>query len=472
VSLFITTDTGGAGAGNVFPMNVEVDLFSISHADLGDGTHAGFGEDPPNNNLIQITYDRSDGGIPATRLDTLVNTNFGVNANGIDIIVIGAGANFTLLDGTMAAGNGVTLPVGDADNPTGSVLVIYDTSDNNGTGICVRKQGDGDGTYKLEEPSSVILYHELSHAFHLANGDPLSLSASGCTASPEENRAETDENDMRDQLGLPHRDATDHCGSAGCQSSSCCIVASVASGSIYSDAVNSLREVRDGILRGSEIGHDFFNHFYQDYYGFSPEVCRLMARSPELLNLIRVRFLAPLTVVLDLIRAHSIDRLDDEALGLRFAANLSKESELLNLTHSEIELARVLLAGAPLPDTDIPLVTELANLLGERAWSSTFVKWTLVEPIKMLVDALSWHRENVNLNEIGKRLGASFDQWSVQMPITPVWNTLSMYTLNEELEFLERTLLSTEESRRFFGKRLVAALPAEKAVVVSARWRM
>src|SRR5262249_46929984 len=161
--------------------------------------------------------DRSDSGVCAQRLDALVNTNFGVNANNIDVIIVPAGANFTLLDGSSTNGNGFTIPVGNPDNPTQSVLIVHDTSDNNGAGLCVRKQGDAAGTYALEEPPPVILYHELSHAFHLANGDPLATGDSGCTGSPEEQRAETDENDMRDQLGLPHRDVTDHCGSSGCQ---------------------------------------------------------------------------------------------------------------------------------------------------------------------------------------------------------------------------------------------------------------
>src|SRR5262249_4584637 len=132
MTLFIATDTAGAGAGNVFVANAEIDLFAISNADLGDATHAGYGENPPSNNLIQVTYDRSDPGVCAQRLDALVNTNFGVNANGVDVIVLPAGGNFTFLDGSSAAGNGGTFSVGDADNPTGSVLVIYDTSDNNG----------------------------------------------------------------------------------------------------------------------------------------------------------------------------------------------------------------------------------------------------------------------------------------------------------------------------------------------------
>jgi hypothetical protein len=468
VTLFIATDTAASGAGNVFPQNATVDLFSISHADLGDATHAGYGEAAPANNLVQVTYSRTDPGIPAVRLDSLVNTNFGVNANNIDIIIVAAGGNFTLLDGSVTAGNGFTFPVGNADNPTGSVLVIYDTSDNNGSGLCVRKQGDGSGTYSIEEPETVILYHELSHAFHLANGDPLSLSASGCTASPEENRAETDENDVRDQLGLPHRDPTDHCGNPGCQSS-CCIVASVATGSIYSEAVNSLRDVRDGVLRCSEVGYEFFNYLLEDYYGFSPEVCKLMARSPDLQELVRVRYVGTLTFALKLLRARGIEGLDGFELGAYFEAS-ANAAELSNLSMTQLELGRAILTGAAFPELTLALAPELASLLRERAAPSPYVRWALMDPITILIDALCWRIEGLAAPEIGRRIAERFDEWSVQMPVTPVWRKISKYALNEELEFLENTLLRTSSTRQRFAQRLIGILPPDKLNLVEERW--
>ncbi len=468
MTLFIATDTAGAGAGNVFPENATVDLFSISHADLGGGGHAGYGESAPNNNLVQVTYDRTDPGIPAQRLDALVNTNFAVNANNIDIIIVPCGGNFTLLDGTMMAGNGTSRPVGDPDNPTASVIVFYDTSDNNGSGLCARKQGDPAGTYSLETPSAVILYHELSHAFHTANGTSLALGDNGCTGSPEEQRAETDENDMRDQLGMPHRDPTDHCANAGCQSSSCCIVASVATGSAYSAEVNALREVRDGVLRHSEVGYDFFQHLHDDYYGFSPEVCRLMAHSSALLETVRIQFVGPLTVALDLIRAHGIEKIDVTELGRRFDAQVAAKPELADLSAQDVARGRDLLDASATPALEAEAA--LASLINERARPSEYVTWALIDPISTLIDALLWRLRDVETEEIGRRLAERFDGWSARMPITGVWNRLSDYTLSEELRFLERTLLRTPDTRRRFGRRLAAVLEPEKASLVEERW--
>jgi hypothetical protein len=468
MTLFIATDTEGAGSGNVFPANATVDLFSISNADLGDATHAGYGEAAPSNHLVQVTYDRTDGGIPAQRLDALVNTNFHVNAQNIDIIIVACGANFTLLDGSSMLGNGTSRPVGDPDNPTQSVIVFYDTSDNNGTGICVRKQGDPAGTYSIQDPPPVILYHELSHAFHTANGDPLQLGDNGCTGSPEEQRAERDENDMRDQLGLPHRDSTDHCGNPGCQSSSCCIVASVATGSIYSTQVNALREVRDGVLRCSEIGYDFFRHLHDAYYGFSPEVCRIMARSPELLEMVRVVFVGPLTIALALLRAHGMERIDPVELGHRFEASVERAGLGL-LTPADLDRGRVLLGGQPSPAAS-DLEVELAHLLRDRALPSPHVTWALIEPIGILIEALALRLEGENSAGIGRFLADRFDAWGVRMPVTDIWSRLSIYALCQELRFMETTTLRTAAARALFAKRVLPRLEGQAATIVALRW--
>lgn len=85
-------------------------------------------------------------------------------------------------------------------NPTNSTVVLYDTSDNGGTAICPQREGGG---LDLESPASVILYHELSHALRTCTSATLDRTETDCAdASDEEEAAITDENDMRDQLGI------------------------------------------------------------------------------------------------------------------------------------------------------------------------------------------------------------------------------------------------------------------------------
>lgn len=469
MSLFIQNDSGTVGSGSVFPDRAEADLLCICQADTG------LGENAPVGDLLQVTYTESLSGTCPDRLNLLVNTNFGVNPSNIDIIVVAVDGSFTLNDGTLLTNNaGLTFPVGSTDNPTGSVLVVYDTSQNNGLGYCVK--GLVSGNQDLIMPNSVILYHELSHALRDATNSSLSLAATGCAASPEENAAETDENDMRTQLGIPLRDSTDHCGgscsaaacgtaSGGCLTdcsgtTTCCVVASIATGSPYSAEVNAMRQVRDKFLRRSYVGFSFFDKLFYDYYGFSPEVCRLMAFSPALRERVEKHFVRPLTLALSLIHAYTLDQADAAELGRRFEAGLQASPELSGMSSEEVfEAVGVLDAvrrGDPLPD---PTLSEISRLLSGRAMTSEPVRWALMDTVAVYARALVWRQEGVSTAAIGERLATYFDEWAVEMPFTDVWSGLAKYEIGQELAFLQKCLLRTPQARMRFAERLVNAFP-------------
>ncbi len=454
MSLFILSDHGTVGTGSVFPDRAEADLFTATNLDTN------FGEDAPVGDLIQVTYgtEQSTGPCP-DRVHLLVNTDFGVNAQHIDIIVVAVDGSFALLDGTLLTANaGRTFPVGDPDNPTGSVLVVYDTSQDNGAGYCVK--GLVSGNYDCPFPNSVILFHELSHAFRYANHTNLSLSATGCTASPEENAAENDENLLRTQLGIPLRDSTDHCGGAcgmaGPNTGSCCIVASIATGSVYSAEVNALRQVRDSFLRRSEIGFSFFDWLFEDYYSFSPEVCRLMAISPPLRDRIERDFVRPLTLVLTLIHTYSLGG----ALGERFESDLAAAPQLTAMSREEVsEAIRVLQVVSRGDVTSDPVLTQLSSLLSTRAIGSPPVRWALMEPVEIYANALLWRLDGVGIDVIDRHLADRFDAWAAEMPLTNVWSTLAKYEIRQELVFLKQCLLRTPQARQRFAERLCEYFP-------------
>ena len=69
---------------------------------------AGLGLAPAVGNLQQVTYAQTDPGIPPTRLNTLVNTAFGVNPAGTDIIILAVNGTFTLNDGSLITTRGGT----------------------------------------------------------------------------------------------------------------------------------------------------------------------------------------------------------------------------------------------------------------------------------------------------------------------------------------------------------------------------
>ena len=451
MTLFIQTDTGDSGGSgdDIFPANATADLVQISNNDPS------YGEADPVGNLIQVTYARTTSGPCPERLDTLVNTDFGVNADGIDIIILAVGSGFTLLDGTMMAGNGTAREPNTGGNPTDSVLVFYDVEDNFGDGVCLR--GLDSGEYDLPQTIAVMLYHELSHAFHEATDGLLSLDEPDpCgDASDEERRAMNDENDMRAQLNLPLRDSSNHCGNPGVDgscSTSCCVVATVATGSPYSKEVNVLRRVRDGVLRRHEIGYDFFQHLHDDYYGFSPEVCRMMARSPALLEIIRDEYVRPLTFSLELIGAYTLGGVAPEALGRRLSDEVERIPPLVQWNPA------VLTETSTDGRIERGALVELKQLLDERARRSAFVTWALFEPIVMLADAIGRIRDGASAVDVGHTLASAIDRWSVALPLTDVWHRLSRYALVEELSFLGRALFRGTEARAAFVDRIRAHL--------------
>src|SRR5262249_50104301 len=91
------------------------------------------------------------------------------------------------------------------------IHVVYDTSQDGGKGIAAfDKSGNA-----IQTPNAVILYHELSHAFHNAiNQQP--FPQTDCPGDmTDEPAAEIDENVMRTELGLCLRDVCNHGAEAG-----------------------------------------------------------------------------------------------------------------------------------------------------------------------------------------------------------------------------------------------------------------
>jgi hypothetical protein len=459
MTLFLQNDPGGAGTGGVFPDRGFANLVQIANMDTG------VGQDAPAGDLIHVTYAQTLTGIPPDRLNTLVNTDFPDVTGTTDIIVIPVDQTFVRNNGDLITKNaGVTSPVGSSDNPTSSVLVIYDTSDNGGKGYCLPKEGGGTTGF----PAAVILYHELSHALRDATDSQLDNSATGCTANPEEHQAELDENDMRDQLGIAHRDATKHCTTTGC-TSNCCIVASVATGSPYSADVNALREVRDATLRWSEVGFDFFERLHYDYYSFSPQVVQMMAGDSDLRGQISADFVVPLTRCLKLLHYYARQHPDAAGLGLRFEEELAASPELAALSREHVALALAVMRGhgtgpAALPDK----LAQLARLLHGKVSESAFIRWALLDTTEIYLTAAAARLDGAASDEIGRLLAERFADWGPRLPLTDVWQRLSIQAIGDELRFLRRQLLPAPWARTRFAWRLrehLASRPADRPAI-------
>jgi hypothetical protein len=190
------------------------DLFTISGSDLG------LGEDPVASDptVQQVTYAET-AGQPATadRLNNLVNGTGTPSVPATPPIVITAlnGGNDPH-SGLDVTGNGFTYMDNTGTSPV--IRAVYDVSDCNGQGIQVFDAGGN----LIAEPRAVIIYHELSHAFHFAIGQ-IPFPQTACPGNTtDEPAAEIDENVLRAQLGLPLRDPCNHGGQCGGGPSNSC----------------------------------------------------------------------------------------------------------------------------------------------------------------------------------------------------------------------------------------------------------
>lgn len=467
MTVFIQNDATGAGAGTLDPNQAAVDLAVAANGDTGLGLAAQVG------NRQQVTYARTLNGAPPVRLDTLVNTaftpNYGGGPQAVNIVVLPVGSNFFLNDGTsILVVGGVALPpqgsalAGAGLNNTNDCLVIYDTSQNNGTGYCTARAGTG-GTLDLQTPNPIILYHELSHAFRIVNNTLLALTVACNPSSPEENAAITDENDLRTQIANATgvtpvlRDTGIHCGGlcgggGGGGGGSCCIIASVASNSPISVEVQALRELRDRFLRKTEVGFAFFQKLLHDYYAFSPQVCTVMAQKPALSRLVLEGYVRPLIIALRLLQLYAFDRPTDARLGRAFADYQPEAAEAADKL-ALLERARAYSQGEI--ETGEPATEELVQILRERAWSSDHVRWALIEPVRIYGEALGAYAAGSKRADIGRILRQAFVAWAADMPLDHVWASLSAKQLKRELNTFETGLLRSSRAKSRFRKRLV-----------------
>ena len=429
MTLYLARDDG---SGSVLTELGFGHLLEIAKLDVGLGEND-VAADPKG---VAVTYAESETGVCPDRLNALVNS-VGFTSPP-DIIIFPVGGAFMLSDGTaITSVAGVALPVGNALNPTtGDVVTIYDTSQCNGSGYWVDKEGGGTTGF----PSVAIIFHELSHCFHFVTG------TTAATGAAEEVAAENDENLMRDQLGIDHRNAASHTGGCGGGPTGCCVVASVSSGSPYSTEVNRLRVFRDHFLRRGRVGHDFFDRLHYDYYAFSPEVLRAMSHSKALHRTVRDNFVNPLLAGLAVVTRYSSSGADALAVGLEIKEHVPMASSPNGFA-----------ALDTINDRDDPLVW--AN----KALASPHVCWALVEVIA-LWDEISSLAEELDAEALGRRAIPAIEQWAADIPLSPVWSSLNSAEAVTALAELD-VLLLTDESRQRFGQRLADREPSLDAVI-------
>ncbi|MFI9080017.1 CFI-box-CTERM domain-containing protein [Streptomyces sioyaensis] len=259
------------------PDSVFADLYAIAHSDGGLGEVG-----VPDPTVNQVTYTPTLSGTTVTRLKAVVD-------HPSTIVITGLPSGATGPDGNPITGNGLTYVDG-----AGVIRIAYDTGQCNGNGIWTVGE---DGSH-ISTPGPVVLYHEMSHAWHYATG---TIAA---TPALEEVAAETDENDMRDVVGLPHRKVTDHTGGCGgVAPGGGCFIVTAAYGSTARARVERLRSLRDGVLKPHPVGLAAFDELHREYYRFSPAVAARMDRDEDFRATVRDLLVEPLTAFFELAAA-------------------------------------------------------------------------------------------------------------------------------------------------------------------------
>ena len=455
MATFILQDATGIGSDDLDPAQGFIDMTIIAN-------DTGLGIADPAAGKQRMTYTRSVNGPPQLRLDAMINTGFspdyGSGANNVDTIVVAGLKSLVLDDGTSMANNGTALPPkssglpGASLNPTEQCLVIYDTQ----LTICVASAGSG-GSLDLGVSAPVALYHEFSHAFRIVNNTLLALTGTCDPSSPEERAAIIDENDLRTDLANRQgasatlRDPGNHCGKTDSDCESCCIIATLVSRSPVSRQVQMLRCARDHFVRGTEVGYAFFDHFFRDYYAFSPQACTLMAGDQSLRRQLLDGFVEPLLDFWNIMVARGRCLMSSTQLGTAFIA-LHPDRLHAERRHATLLGTSAYWESADGQSAEAP--AQLMALLRERAWPSPYMQWALVAPVRLMHALLTRYLAGADAPAIGRAFTEALDAWAPEVPICTLWAAFPAAQVRRELAFCERALLQTTKSKTRFRQRL------------------
>ena len=453
---------------------VELDLISISKIDGGLGFEESATVDIEGVTCIPITYTQSKTGPTPDRLNDMVNkTDF---PNQSDVVIFGVDCAFMLSDGTSECGNGVSIespansPMFDTtNNPfSATIAIFYDVTYCDGAGEIVDKEGGG----HTAQYSDVVLYHEMSHAFHFLS------NTTNSDLAQEEVAAETDENDMRDVRGVPHRDVNSHWGDCGGgDTGGCCIVATLSTGSAFSDGVNRFRHLRDHVLRRSAVGDNFFAEFFYRYYGFSPEVTLLLGRQPNLGPLVREYFVMPLLAGCELLIYYA----ENKGRGLvEFLRGQSRREALAPIYEKRFldELAGYLTIGRNFDRRSIGAALKgkgdeytgfqkLLKHIRRETLKDEYIEWTLISVVEVWLESARLLRSGKTDAEIDQAIYEKIVNWIAHMPISDIWSEFSRLETENELKSLEQFIFDAR-SKEIYSARLIARHPMYSETI--RRW--
>jgi hypothetical protein len=462
VSLFISQDPA------TFPTVVEINLFEICSSDLGLGDIPS-AADPT---VSEVTYLQGALGSGPDRLNALVNVIV------TPIVLFGVDSTFIFPDGTPITNlAGLTFP----PNASGIINIVYDVRQCSGSSYFVFDAG---GT-QISYPTFVSLFHELSHAFHLAQRT---------LAADPEFQAISEENALRGENGFPLRDPNNHnggCGFAGVPPD--CFVVSAAYGSPDNPDVIKFRKLRERFLGTSLLGNAVFRGICLEYYRFAPRLARQMAAIPVLQALVGtvavepcLRFLRILeeyvrrggrdgafdeivdVVVNDfktILANRGLDEADVGVIAARIAA-IASETGVRQGPHVTLpESGTAPLGFGMMLDAALPYLREYLRTDDTR---SACLVWGVATPITFFWSCLVASSDPL-VEPLGQRFERFVLDWLACAPIPNNFSNLEPAIIAEDLQRLASAVLTTPKLREQLGRCLLdTSRPERKNALTTA----
>ncbi|MGA2420375.1 MAG: hypothetical protein ABSG69_09840 [Candidatus Acidiferrum sp.] len=452
----------------------------------------------------QVTYAPkvTTGKATADRLYTLVNTAAAAGLNwGMPILITPLNGGTDPYTGNdLAAKAGETFL--DTANPV--IHVVYDISQCGGAGFYVL---DASGNH-ITFPGSVLLYHELSHAYHYAINQ-LPYPQDVCSGvSGDEPAAEVDENVLRTELGLCQRNPCSHDGGCG-SGSDCggmsgapsggspasgassnvsgvpsgmnsgvpsgmasgvpsgapsgmpsgtmnhpasggspggCFIVSAATESIQSTEVATLQQLRRQIRATSGLCDQLIDGILHEYYQFSPQLASEIERD-ELTRKAVLRFVVrPLVAWFSLSRIVGLEKSDPDAVSIAAQEVLTVCPR--HLATIIVPILEAVHKQRPLPVEAPEQLFAFAPTI-QQAASLPLASWALLDPLLRAWSVTVRHLDVID----------EVSQWLASAPVELFVPLTDPAVLDAEFATLAGFFDFQPVARLRMGSRLAAALP-------------
>lgn len=376
-------------------------------------------------------------------------------------------------------------------NPAGSsrILVYVDAYNCNGANYWVKAV---DGTH-IFSPRWVIVFHELTHALHIALGQ-----VTDTTPEADENKLTIgDENRLRAQyhpkfpwLKQRSLDEVGACGAVdpdpnvnaptASTNNPRCYIVTAATGSPYAAEVQRLQAMRDSVLRGGPLGAAIVDELLEEYYQFSPRVANDMRESESLREGVAVLTVWPLLEFLALVEARVMPTTDGHFSSL---VEQSFRSTMIRLgtsrirpsgTHEIAPALRRLSEQLCLPGGDAPIrriaavevevrdAASVLDYLGSVVRLSSprrrFLGWAIARPLATYWTTLGAYRASESRVAALSDFGPYLDAWLADVPVPSSLSDFSFAALQAGFRHLAATVFRQRAVRevaatRFLGVR-------------------